>query len=157
MTQRVVFYSYCDGKERERSDLTAQKEFGESMTVQAMAEDADLNVLMHRYGVTGKMPENPLVPVYGDYSGVRDYRTAWEACRKAEAAFMEFPAQVRARFDNDPQIFLDFCGNPANLPALREMGLARKQENGNVGGTESVQQVGANAGAEAGAAASGVK
>ena len=50
--------------------------YGESMTVQSMAEDADINVLMKRFGVTGQMPQSVRIPEYGDFTGVRDFASA---------------------------------------------------------------------------------
>src|SRR5215469_997100 len=75
---------------------------GESLTVQAHAEEADINVLMRHYGITGKLPENPRPPMWGDFTEITDYRSAFEAVRAAHEGFMEFPAELRAQFDNDP-------------------------------------------------------
>jgi len=99
--------------------------WGPSLTIQSQAADADLNVIMERFGITGKMPENPRVPQYGDFTGINDYRTALEAVRNAHEAFMEIPAQVRARFDNDPQKFLEFTDNPANEKEMIDLKLAK--------------------------------
>lgn len=110
-------------------ELANRFDAGVSMTVQAHAEDADLNVLMMRFGITGKMPENVRVPQYGDFTGVSDYRSAIEAVREAEARFNEMPANVRQFFANDPQNLLLFASDPANLPRMREMGLAKEVSN----------------------------
>lgn len=101
-------------------------QYGESLTIQAHAEDADINVLMRRYGVTGKMPENAqhLVPMYGDFTEVTDYRSAVEAVNRAHDAFMLFPAELRARFDNDPQRLMEFAADPKNVEEMRKFGLA---------------------------------
>lgn len=96
---------------------------GDSLTVQSMAEDADINVLMYRYGITGKMPENPRVPVYADFSEISDYRSALEAVMNASAGFMELPANVRARFENDPQMLLEFLANDINRAEAIQLGL----------------------------------
>jgi phage internal scaffolding protein len=96
-----------------------------SMTVQSQAEDADINVLMRRYGITGKMPDNVKLPTYGDFTHVMDYRSAFDAVRQANERFMEIPAEVRARFNHDPQQLLDFVENPANADQLVQLGLAK--------------------------------
>lgn len=95
-----------------------------SLTVQEHAEDADINVIVKRFGITGVMPQNHRVPEYGDYTGVNDYRSAIEAVRAADEHFMAMPAEVRARFENDPQRFMDFCAVPDNLNEMRKLGLA---------------------------------
>lgn len=95
-----------------------------SLTVQSQAREADINFIVEQFGLTGKMPENLRAPNYGDYSEVLDFRSAIHAVRAAEENFLKVPAAIRARFQNDPQQFLDFCSDQNNLGALREMGLA---------------------------------
>lgn len=94
------------------------------MTQQQFAEDADINTIVRRFGITGQLPQGVRLPTYGDFTGVNDYRSALEALEAAKASFMAMPADVRAEFDNDPALFVEFCSDPANLPALRELGLA---------------------------------
>ena len=113
---------------QEASDEAVVHNDQPSLTVQAHAEDADINVLMRPYGITVKMPDNVKVPTYGDFTHITDYRSALEATRKAHNDFMEIPAEVRAKFDNDPQNFLEFASNPNNLPQMVEMGLAKRRE-----------------------------
>lgn len=96
-----------------------------SLTQQQFAEDADINVLVRRFGLTGKMPESLYLPTYGDFSGIDDFRSALEAIDAAEASFMALPAHLRAELDNDPALFVDFCSNPANRDRLKELGLTR--------------------------------
>lgn len=96
-----------------------------SRTKQAEADAADINKIMAKYQKTGILPHlNNRVPTYGDFSEVTDYQDALNTVMRAEAAFMALPSSVRAKFDNDPARFLDFTQDPANLDALREMGLA---------------------------------
>lgn len=111
----------------ELSNATAYVETMESLTVQSMAEEADINVLMHRYGITGKMPDNPRLPQYGDFTQITSYRDAVQAIMNAEEGFMELTARVRARFDNDPQQLLEFIDNPANRAEAITLGLIKEQ------------------------------
>jgi phage internal scaffolding protein len=101
------------------SDETAVLPGGPSLTVQSQSEDADLNVMLKRFGVTGKMPEVVRLPQYGDFSNVRDYQSAMNAIIEAEDNFLELTPEVRARFENNPQKLLDFVENPANLAELK--------------------------------------
>lgn len=98
-----------------------------SMTVKSEKDEADINVLVRRFGLTGVMPANPRVPMSGDFTGISDYRSALEMIRAADAAFLEFTPQVRARFDNDPQKLMDFCADVNNLKEARELGLVPKE------------------------------
>lgn len=96
----------------------------ESLTQQQFKEEADINTIVRRFGITGQMPENPRVPHYGDFTEVTDYQTALNAVRAAEEAFLALPAAVRAEFNNDPQLLLEAVEDPRNLDRLRELGLA---------------------------------
>lgn len=99
-----------------------------SKAIQSQAEQADINTIVRAFGVTGQLPESIRLPSYGDFSGISDYREAIEAVRLAEASFLSIPSNIRNQFDNSPQAFLEFCSNPANLPQLREWGLAPTPE-----------------------------
>lgn len=106
------------------SDLTALECKDASRTIQSDAIDADINVIVERYGVTGMLPNNVRIPEYADYEDVFDFRTAQQALIDGENAFMALPAKIRAQFENSPQQFLEFCADPANLDEMRSMGLA---------------------------------
>lgn len=95
-----------------------------SLTQQQFKDDVDINVLLERYKVTGQLPQGVRLPSYGDFNGVSDYRSAMEAIRKATDSFMEMPASLRARFDNDPQKFLEFVSDEKNRDEIIALGLA---------------------------------
>lgn len=95
----------------------------EGKTQQSFAEEADINVIVRRFGVTGQLPENPNPPVYGDFVGLNDYQSAVNAVLAAEAAFMAFPAEVRARFRNDPQEMMAFLADEKNRDEAVSLGL----------------------------------
>jgi len=126
---------------------------GLSMTVQSMAEDADINVMLRRFGVTGQMPVADRLPEYGDFTGISDYQSALHAIHEAEDRFLLLDPKIRARFDNDPQMLLEFVSNPANKPEGVKLGLFKENVNadnqGVVGGAG--QASGGNANAPAGA------
>lgn len=95
-----------------------------SRAIQSQKDESDINTIVRNFGVTGRVPVGIRVPAYGDYDQVNDYRSAIEAVRAAEASFLKVPAEIRARFHNDPQAFAEFCLNRDNLPQLRDWGLA---------------------------------
>lgn len=115
---------------KEASDETAYVETMPSLTVQSMTEDADINVIVKRFGLTGQLPENARPVFFGDFTEVIDFRSAHDAVIRAEQSFMEMPADVRARFGNDPQQFMEFCSATddgktlKNITEMRKMGLA---------------------------------
>lgn len=103
------------------SDLA---DFGPSLAQQSFKDDADINVLLERFKVTGQLPQGVRVPTFGDFNGVSDYRSALDAINLARDSFMSMPPDVRARFSNDPQKFLEFCSDPSNVDEARRLGLA---------------------------------
>lgn len=97
---------------------------GDSFTVQSQAADADINTIVKRFGITGELPQGLRPPTFEDFSEVVDFHTAQQAIVEAREAFMQMPADVRARFHNDPGEFVQFCSDEANLPEMRKLGLA---------------------------------
>lgn len=102
---------------------------GESMTRQEFLEECDINTIMKRYDQFGVIShQSRRVPMYGDFSDIPDYREAMELINAAAASFAALPANIRARFGNDPAAFVDYCQDPENLPELRRLGLANVPE-----------------------------
>lgn len=99
----------------------------DSLTVQSEAEDADINTIVKRFGLTGQLPSDVRMPMSGDFSGVSDYHTAVNMVMAADSAFMEMPADVRKRFNHDPASLIEFMENPANRDEAIRLGLVMPQ------------------------------
>lgn len=95
-----------------------------SLTQQQFKDECDINYIVEQFGVTGKLPIVTVQPLAGDFSGIDDYQSAVNAVKAAEQNFMALPSKIRARFGSDPKKFVDFCLDPGNIEAVREMGLA---------------------------------
>lgn len=95
-----------------------------SLAQQHQADEADINTIVKRFGITGVLPQNVRAPQFIDFDEVFDYQSALEAIAAADRSFMSMPAEVRARFNNDPQAFVAFCSDPGNLDEMRKLGLA---------------------------------
>nr|QJA43248.1 MAG: internal scaffolding protein [Microvirus sp.] len=106
------------------SEATGLMCLDESLAVQSEAEEADINTLVKRFGLTGQMPTAVRVPEYGDFDSVSNYHEAMSVIADANSAFMEFPADVRARFDNDPGKFVDFVSDERNTNEAIDLGIA---------------------------------
>lgn len=98
----------------------------DTKVIQSARDDADINVIVKRFGVTGQLPVHQKQPVIGDFDSVVDYRTALQAVRTAAEAFMNLPSTLRERFQNDPQEYLDFTSKPENLEEMYKLGLAER-------------------------------
>lgn len=94
-----------------------------SLAQQHMKDECDINVIVERFGVTGQLPQAPLSPQYGDYSGVTDYHSALNAINATMDDFMALPAKLRVRFDHDPVKLLEFIENEANRSEAISLGL----------------------------------
>lgn len=105
-------------------DLFVTYNTEESLTQQSDLESTDINVIMRRHAQTGMAPVMQMEALTGDFSDITDFHDAQQRILEAREAFMEIPAQIRDRFDNDPKRFAEFATDPANLPELRKLGLA---------------------------------
>lgn len=99
-----------------------------TLTQQHFKDEVDINTIVERFGLTGEMPQLQQLPSYGDYSGIFDYQTAMNAVRAADESFMNLPAKIRNRFDNNPQKFVDFCEDDDNKEEAYKLGIALRPE-----------------------------
>lgn len=99
-----------------------------SKTIQSGKDEADINVIVRRFGVTGQLPAGVRMPSYGDYVGVADFQSAMNAVRSGEESFMLLPSNIRAQFGNSPQAFLEFVSKKENADEMVKMGLAIKRK-----------------------------
>ncbi len=98
----------------------------EDMTQQQFKEESDINEIVRRFGLTGQVPDGINMPMSGDFSEmVTDFKTAADMVRQSQEAFMELPAEVRARFYNDPQKLLDFMEDGRNRDEAVRLGILK--------------------------------
>ena len=94
-----------------------------SLTQQHFKDETDINNILRQFSITGLLPEAPLSPRYGDFTGIGDYHSALNAVIAAEDDFMALPAQLRARFENDPAQLIDFLSDENNRSEAEKLGL----------------------------------
>lgn len=94
---------------------------------QNFKDECDINVIVERFGLTGELPTGVSIPFVGDFDGSVDYQESLDKLRAAQTAFMKYPADVRARFQNDPGKFVDFVSDEKNIDQVRQWGLARAE------------------------------
>lgn len=111
-----------------RSDAAGLRCPEPSLCVQSDAIDADINVIVERYGITQSMPGAVRLPEFADYEGIFDFQTAMHAVIEGQREFDALPAKLRARFNHDPQEFLEFVSTPGNEDEMRVLGLLPKVE-----------------------------
>lgn len=100
----------------------------ESKTEQHHKDRTNVNNIIKKYHKTGVLQTlNTIEGIYGDVTGV-DFQSAMDLVTSAQEMFQALPSKVRAKFANNPALFLDFADNPDNREALVEMGLATRSE-----------------------------
>lgn len=115
-----TMYNYNRDQASEETGTTCEKE---TRTQQQFKDECDINQIMERFGVTGELPTQvkPVMP--DDYDEVVDFTTAMNMVRQANVAFMQMPAKIRERFQNDPQKFTEFFQDEDNRAEATKMGL----------------------------------
>lgn len=98
-----------------------------SLAQQHARDESDINTIVKRFGLTGELPSNVRTPTYGDFSDAMDYHTSLNAVRAADAAFMQLPADIRIRFNNDAGAFVDFVSDDSNRAEAEKLGLVLPQ------------------------------
>lgn len=95
----------------------------ESMAVQSAEEESNINTIVRRFGISGELPNNLRMPQSGDFTNAPDFHTAMNLVRQAQEEFVRVPAEIRARFNNDPARFMQFFEDPANYDEAFKLGL----------------------------------
>lgn len=101
----------------------------ESRTVQAPANEVDINVLVARAKAGEDLSGFVRVGQYRDMTQVpTDLREALAIVQRASDLFMSLDAHVRERFQNDPAKMIDFLHHPENRDEAIKLGLVEAPE-----------------------------
>jgi len=126
MSKNAVFlrtpYNYDKDAASNESGLHCEDA---SLAQQHFKEECDINTILEKFNITGVLPR-PISPRYGDFTGISDYHTAMNRVIAAQDEFEALPAQIRARFGNDPAQLIEFLENSDNRPEAEELGLVEK-------------------------------
>lgn len=114
----------------ERSLALATECKDKSLTDQSQAAEADINVLVKRFGVTGTMPQRAnAVPMDEDSPVDFNLQRELNSVNDARFAFDQLPLHVRKRFGYDPLEFSTAILDPEKGPILaHELGLTVVRE-----------------------------
>lgn len=96
---------------------------------QEFQEECDINVIAKRNGLDpfGPLPEGLPMWLDADFTNVTDFMGAHNLIREAVEGFAAMPADVRARFHNDPGEFMAFTSDAANFDEAARLGLVRSE------------------------------
>lgn len=104
------------------TDIDCSKD--KSLTVQAPADEVDINKIMARIEKGHPVMTSTGEPFYRDVSEFGDLQDAIIKVQEAEELFMQVPAKTRELFNNDPVNFVEFMSDPANTNEAIKLGLA---------------------------------
>lgn len=124
---KLGFYRPHDHKGFDNVD-PATGEVMPSMTRQSEMEGCDIHNILKQFSQVGfeeLVRQNAARGQYADLTDLPDYQDALNIVRNADAAFAALPSQVRERFLNDPQRFVEFLADPENAQEAIRLGLAQ--------------------------------
>lgn len=118
-------HQYDPDRDELEGNLAATVNDDEDLTQQSFKDDADINILARRFGLDKQpLPVEAVDPrYYGDLTDVPDLRTVLDIANDAKNKFMELPANLRARFYNQPALLWDFVNDPDNADECVRLGL----------------------------------
>ncbi|QCQ84856.1 internal scaffolding protein [Blackfly microvirus SF02] len=102
-------------------------EYMPSMTRQTEMEACDIHNILKQFSQRGfeeLVRQNAAAGQYNDLTDLPDYQEALDIVIKADTAFAALPSQIRERFSNNPQRFVEFLADPANQDEAINLGLA---------------------------------
>lgn len=106
------------------TDLVFDLEAEPSLTQQQFQRECDINYIVKQNEATGLITHvNNRPGNFGDFSNNLDYQDALNRVAEAQASFMALPADVRARFQNDPAELLAFVSDPRNADEAIKLGI----------------------------------
>lgn len=120
----------------------------ERRTKQEFGDDVNINTIVEKYMRLGEIPAQNQARVqayYGDVSDVGSFQEMIESYHEAQDTFMLLPAEIRARFSNNPAELVEFLSNEENEKEAIELGLIVDPEAPttplNVGGREDTENL----------------
>lgn len=114
--------------DRDRESIRTGTVFKDPSLAQQHARDeTDINNIVDKFLKTGTLPNVPMPPSYENFGEIFDFQSAMNTIKAATDSFLAMPANLRARFDNDPAKFVgyvDHCMETGDLEPLEKLGLA---------------------------------
>ena len=94
-----------------------------SITSQAPTAEADINKIMAKIEKGHPILTNAGTPFYGDVSDLGGLQEAIMKVQEADDLFSQFPAEIRAKFENDPVNLVSFLEDPENYDEALKLGI----------------------------------
>lgn len=100
-------------------------DFSPTRTQQHFKDETDINKIIQRAITTGDTTVFTTTQrgEYYDVSAFEDYQTALDTISDVKADFFSLNAKLRQQFGNDPERYVEFMSDPANVSKAIELGL----------------------------------
>lgn len=99
-------------------------------TVQYQKDDADITKIVASHFMTGVFPGAPRPLQFIDTTVMpNSYEEVLNLAASTKSLFYSLSAADRARFNNNPAVFMDFAINPDNDSELEKLGFTRTVQN----------------------------
>lgn len=122
---KPVFVRSANNYDMAFESLATAAELDQTLvTVQSTRDETDINIMLKRFAVTGQLNGVERPPPLSAFDEIYDFQTAMNLVRSAQESFYALDATVKERFHYDPQEFLAFCSDDANLEEMRKLGIA---------------------------------
>lgn len=93
------------------------------ITVQAPRDEVNINVIMKKIEKGMMINSNTGEPTFQDISEFDGLEDSVIKVQKANEGFMTLPADIRARFDNNPVKLINFLSDEGNRAEAEKIGL----------------------------------
>lgn len=129
-----IYSKFSEDSPRPKTDFTIKKDSKGKVTnpesiskaVQADKNAADINKIVAKAKKTGFMVVNNKQPMYGDFTKGTDYADVQKRILEVKNGFEGLPAEIRNKFDNSPEKWIDYMSDPNNKEESIELGLRPK-------------------------------
>jgi len=103
-------------------------EGAQSMTQQCFRSQCNIQDIINRSKISGKLPENTEKGFFGDFAGV-DFQGMQNLVAQAQQGFDALHPSIRRRFNNDPALLIEFVNNDENYAEGVKLGLVKDRGN----------------------------
>lgn len=108
-------------RSRKRLQLTFPDD---GRTQQSFKDETNINNIVAKFAKTGLVEHvNDVQGAYGDFTNVADYQLHLNQVMAAQDAFDRLPSGIRARFNNQPTVLLEFINDRRNDEEAIKLGL----------------------------------
>lgn len=97
----------------------------ESMTIESEAAGTTIDSYLKRYQATGLLgdPVRYSAGQFGDFADLQTFQESMNTVARVTETFASLPAELRAKFDNNPSIYVEFISDPKNAKEAIDLGL----------------------------------